>query len=136
MPLDADVAIWLGELIGKAVVELEHAPGMTVEVQGVPKQWVQVIPEASQLDGQLAGFVLNFPYREQTGDPVDTLRGRGLMPPPGTESREWEDNGFAMIWIRPDVPLVGLAHFIGDILQTIIGTPQSAELNVQFDYGY
>lgn len=136
MPLEADVAIWLGELIGKAVVELEHKPGMTVEVDGEPNQWVQVIPEASQVTGELGGFVLNFPYRGHTGDPVETLREEGLLPPPGTESREWEDDGFAMIWLRPDVPLVALAHFTGDVLHSIVGAPPDAELAVDFSYGY
>jgi len=136
VPLDADVAIWLGELVGKAVVELEHSPGMTIEADDRPDYWLQILPEASEHDGQLEGFVLNFPYRGHTGDPVETLRQRGLTPPPGTETREWEDNAFAMIWIRPDVPLVGLAHFAGDILQVIVGAARSAELSVQFDYGY
>lgn len=136
MPLEADVAIWLGELIGKAVVELEHAPGMTIEVEGTPNQWVQVVPEASDLSGQLAGFALNFPYRGHEGDPVAALGQVGLVAPPGTRTRTWEDGGFATIWVRPDVPLVGLAHFIGDILQAIVGADRGAELTVQFDYGY
>lgn len=136
MPLDENEAIWLGELIGKAVVELEHAPGMTVEVDGTPNQWVQVIPEASEHDGSLAGFILNFPYRGHEGPPLDTLQDLRLMPPPGSENRTWENGGFARIWIRPDVPLVGLAHFVGDILHRVVGAAPDAELAVQFDYGY
>src|SRR5690606_41247663 len=100
---------------------------MTIEADDRPDYWLQILPEASEHDGQLEGFVLNFPYRGHTGDPVETLRQRGLTPPPGTETREWEDNAFAMIWIRPDVPLVGLAHFAGDILQVIVGAARSAE---------
>lgn len=136
MPLDADTAIWLGELIGKAVVELEHNPGLTVEVDDTPNQWVQVLPEASHVTGQLSGFVLNFPYRGHDGDPVQTLRDAGLTPPPNTQSRDYEDGGFAAVWIRPDVPLVGLAHFLGEILHGIVGADENAELAVQFDYGY
>lgn len=136
MPLAEDEAIWLGELIGKAVVELEHSPGMTVEVDGTPAQWVQVIPEASQLDGSLSGFLLNFPYRGHESEPLDTLQQLRLVPPPGTESRHWENGGFATLWLRPDVPLVGLAHFVGDILHRVVGAAPDAELAVQFDYGY
>lgn len=136
MPFDADTAIWLGEMIGKAVVELQHSPGITVEVDKMPNEWVQVLPEASQLTGQLSGFVLNFPYRGQEGDPVQTLLDAGLTPPPNTQSRAHEDDGFATIWVRPDTPLVGLAHFIGDILHTIVNADEEAEVNVQFDYGY
>lgn len=134
--MDADTAIWLGELFGKAVVELGHSPGLTVEVEGRPGDWVQVIPEESELSGDLAGFVVNFPYRGHTGSPLEALRAQGVAPPPGTQTRTWEDGGFATLWIRPDIPLVGLAHFAGDILEKLVGAPADCELSAQFEYGY
>jgi hypothetical protein len=134
--VDADIAIWLGELLGKAVVELQHAPGLTVEAKGRSGDWVQIIPEESEHDDSLAGFVVNFPYRGHTGSPLDTLQAQGVKPPPGTEAHTWEDGGYATLWIRPDVPLVGLAHFAGDILEKLIGTPADSELTAQFEYGY
>ena len=134
--MDPEVAIWLGELIGMAVVELEHSPGLTIEADDEPRLWLQIIPEQSEEDGSLAGFLINFPYRTGEGDPLDWLSQAGLTPPPGTETVGWEDGGHAAIRIRRDVPLVGLAHFAGDILDKIVGAQPGAELAVQIEYGY
>jgi hypothetical protein len=134
--VDADTAIWLGELLGKAVVEMEHSPGLIIEAEGRTGDWVQIIPEESEHDGTLAGFVVNFPYRGHAGSPLETLQTQGVKPPPGTQTRTWEDGGYATLWIRPDVPLVGLAHFAGDILEKLIGVPADSELTAQFEYGY
>ncbi len=134
--MDAEVAIWLGELIGRAVVELEFAPGLTIEVDDDTSQWLQLIPEESPADGSLAGFLLNFPYRSWAGDPLEQLAEAGLMLPPGTQVVGWEDGAHAAIRLRPDVPLVGLAHFAGDILEKIVGASPEAELSVQVEYGF
>ena len=134
--MDQDEAIWLAELLLEAISYLEDSPGLTVEVEGELNQWVQVVFEADEADGSLKGFNLNFPYRGQAGDPVTTLTKAGLSIPPDTQSKEWEDDGFATIWIRPDVPIVALALFIGDILDRIIKTAPGASLAVQIEYGF
>lgn len=134
--MDAEEAIWLAELIAQAVAELAHSPGLTIEVHGDANLWLQVLPEESEIDGKLAGFILNFPYRLSSGDPLSTLAALGLKPPPGTHSVEWQDGAFARLLVRPDVPLVGLAHFAGDLLQHIVGAPPGAELTVQIEHGF
>ncbi len=55
---------------------------------------------------------------------------------PGTQAVGWEDGAHATIRIRPDVPLVGLAHFAGDILEKVVGASSDAELSVQIEYGF
>ncbi len=134
--MDAQQALWLSGLILQALAELEHSPGLTIEVVDNEHLWVQLLPEESEEDGALAGFVLNFPYRHRSGDPLQTLREITLKPPPGTRTLLWEDGGYARIWLRPDVPLVGLAHFVGDVLERVVGAPQNAELAVRIEYGY
>ena len=135
--LDAEEAIWLAELIGQTVYELPHQPGLTVEIIDTPEYWVQLIPtESEREEGTLAGFLLNFPYREHTGDPLHLLGTLGLPPPPQTSSHQWEENHFATLRLSPDVPLIGLAHFIGDILERVVGASPSAEVQAHIDYGY
>lgn len=134
--MDAQQALWLSGLILQALAELEHSPGLTIEVVDNEHLWVQLLPEEAEENGTLAGFVLNFPYRRRSGDPLQTMRDATLKPPPGTRTLLWEDNGYARIWLRPDVPLVGLAHFVGDVLERIVGAPPNAELAVRIEYGY
>lgn len=134
--MEADVAIWLGELIGRAVVEMAHGPGLTIEVTEMPGLWLQVIPEESDETAGLGGFLLNFPYREPSGDPLDALAAAGVTPPPDTRLDRWEQGGFATLWVRPDIPLVGLAHFCGDILERLTGAPPNADLSVRYEYGF
>lgn len=134
--MDAQQALWLSGLILQALAELEHSPGLTIEVVEDERLWTQLLPEESEEDGALAGFVINFPYRDHSGDPLQTMRDITLKPPPGTRTIAWEDDGYARIWLRPDVPLVGLAHFVGDVLERIVGVPQNAELAVRIEYGY
>ncbi len=134
--MDAEVAIWLGELIGRAVVELEFAPGLTIESDDDPGQWLQLLLEESEADGTLSGFLLNYPYRDRAGDPLQCLGELGVKSPPGTQTVGWEDGAHATIRIRPDVPLVGLAHFAGDILEKVVGASSDAELSVQIEYGF
>ncbi len=132
--MDAETAIWLGDLIAQATLALEDGPCVTIEVEGQSNHWIQVIPE--EAEEKLSGFLLNFPYRSRQGDPLETLQAAGLALPPGTQTRFWEDNGYAALWIRPDVPLVGLAHFAGNVLTHIVGAPSDAELEVQIEYGF
>jgi hypothetical protein len=134
--MDAETAIWLAGLIAQAVTALEHSPGMTVEDEANSAHWLQIVAEEADGEPRLGGFVLNFPYREHQGDPLETLQQTGLRIPPGTRVEHWEDGGFATIWVRPDVPLVALAHFVGDILARITGAEASAELAVKIEYGF
>jgi hypothetical protein len=134
--MDADIAIWLGELIGRAVIEMAHSPGLTIEVTEMPDLWLQVIPEESTESAELGGFLLNFPYREPETDPLERLIAAGVSPPPDTRLERWEQGGYATLWIRPDVPLVGLAHFSGDILEHLTGAPPDADLSVRYEYGF
>ncbi len=134
--MDQDEAIWLAELIMEAVSNLDDNPGLTVEVEGNLNQWIQVVPEHDSDDGSLSGFALNFPYRDHAGDPLSTLERAGLIPPPDTRSVEWEDGAFATIWIRPDAPVVALAHFISDVLEKVVGSKPGSALTVQIEYGF
>ncbi len=135
--MDRETANWLAGLIQQATSELAYNPGLTIEVEADATKWLQVLPEEDQeIAEQLAGYVLNFPYRNYSGDPLSALKSVGLSLPPDTRTLEWEDDGHAMMWIRPDIPLVALALFIGDIFTKIIGAPDDSELTVQIEYGF
>lgn len=135
--MDRETANWLAELIQQATSELEYNPGLTVEVETDATKWLQVLPEEDEETAELlGGYVLNFPYRNHSGDPLLAMQSVGLSLPPDTRALEWEDNGHAMVWIRPDIPLVALALFIGDILTKITGAPDDSEFTVQIEYGF
>lgn len=133
--LDQDEAIWLAEVLLEAVAHLEDAPGVTVEAEGNANQWLQVLFDNDE-EGILGGFTLNFPYRTFSVDPLAALTKAGIKLPPNTRTVEWEDGGFATIWIRSDAPVVALAHLIGDILQNIVGAAPGTVLAAQIEYGY
>jgi hypothetical protein len=134
--MDAEQAVWLAGLLQQAVDQLQHHPGLTIEVEGSAEFWVQVIPELDDSGESLHGFLLNFPYRGQQGDPLDTIAAAGLSAPPTTKTLAWEDGGVARLWIRPDVPLVAFSLFIGHILENIVDAPADAGLAVDFDAGF
>jgi hypothetical protein len=134
--MDAEQAVWLAGLLQQSVEQLQHHPGLTIEVEGSAELWAQVIPEPDELDESLHGFLLNFPYRGKQGDPLDTIAAAGLSAPPGTKTLAWEDGGVARLWIRPDVPLVAFSFFIGHLLENIVDAPAEAELAVDFDVGF
>jgi hypothetical protein len=134
--MDAEQAVWLAGLIQQAVDQLRHRPGLTIEVEGSAELWIQVIPELDDSGEKLDGFILNFPYRGQHGDPLDVITASGLSAPPDTKVLEWEDGGSARLWIRPDVPLVAFSFFIGHILENIVDAPGDAELAVDFEVGF
>ncbi|HEC23851.1 MAG TPA: hypothetical protein ENI95_13135 [Chloroflexi bacterium] len=134
--MDREMALWLAELIRQAVEVLEHDPGLTLEVDDHPHLWLQILLEADEETGALKGYILNFPYRSQTGDPLEAIARAGLLAPPDTKILEWEEGGYARIWIRPDAPLLALALFIGDLLEKIVGMPEGETFSVQIEYGY
>lgn len=136
LSLSPAVAQWLGGIIYETTDNLAHNPGLTIEVESDSTRWVQLILEVDPEDQSLGGMILNFPYREHKGDPLRTLTAADLKPPPGSETLEWEDGGFARIWVRPDVPLIALAMFIGDILLKVEGAKEEFEITVQVEYGY
>jgi len=138
MPLlDPEEASWLAGLIAQAVIDLKHGPCVIIEIEGDEKRWVQILPRESSVEpGTVESFLLNFPYREQMGDPLSLLVENGLHPPPGTQTAEFEAGHFAALRIRGDVPLLGLAHFSGDILETVVGADPDSELAVRAEYGY
>jgi len=135
-PIVPAVAQWLAQLIYEAAANLAAGPGLTVEVEGDHTRWIQLVLEADEDNGSLSGMILNFPYRGYKGNPLSTLEGAGLKPPPGSEALSWEDDGFARIWLRPDIPLIALAMFVGDILRRIEDTQGEFEITVQIEYGY
>jgi hypothetical protein len=134
--LDEDQAIWLGELILEAIANLADHPAMTIEVDGTPNQWIQAVFEADEDDTKFAGFTLNFPYRGYSGDPLAAVEKAGLKPPPDTKALEWEDDGFATLWIRPDAPVIAMALLMSDILQRMVGALPDASLSAQIEYGF
>ena len=134
--IDQDEAVWLAEVMMEAVANLDDRPGVTVEVDGSRNQWVQVLFEQHDEDGSLGGYNLNFPYRGRAGDPIKVLTEAGLSLPPDTSAVDWEDGGFATIWVRPDAPVVALAHFIGDILERVIGAAPGSKVTAQIEYGF
>lgn len=134
--MDKEEATWLAEMILNAAADLEDSPGLLIEVETRVGQWVQVLIEHDEEDGKVGGYALNFPYRDHSGDPLVALESVGLKLPPDTRALEWENDGFATIWIRPDIPLVALALFINDILICITGAAADAVITVRVEYGY
>ncbi|GAB4469391.1 MAG: hypothetical protein Kow00124_04500 [Anaerolineae bacterium] len=133
--MDKETAGWLANLIQEAAMELEHNPGLTIEVDGEEEKWVQIIPEADD-EGHFAGFTLNFPYRGQSGDPLITLTEHVTTPPPGSLTIGWEDGGYARLHIRQDIPLTALAFFINDLLVKLLGAAENPELAIRIEYGF
>lgn len=132
--MDREVANWLAGLIQQITTQLADRPCMIIEVEGDPKRWLQVIPQTE--DDQLSGLWLNFTYKNHQGNPLQTLEMADIIAPPGSQSDTWEDNGYATIRIRPDVPILALTLFIGDLMERIVGASPDDELSVQIEYGY
>ncbi len=135
--MDLEVAQWLAELITQAIGELPRSPGLTIEVEHEASKWVQVIPEEhEEQPGLVSGYVINFPQRSQDDSPLDLLRSTGVRIPPDTAVVSHELGSHATIWVRPDIPIVALALFLGDILEKVGGVAPDYELNVQIQYGF
>jgi len=134
--VDREEAIWLAEMILEASAHLDDKPGLLIEVESKASQWVQLLLEQDENSEKLGGFVLNFPYNSHSGDPLKTLESTGMKLPPDSQALEWEDGGFATIWLRPDVPLVALALFVNDILTRVAGASADASITVQIERGY
>lgn len=131
--IDPDVAQWLTGLLAQTFAQLERHPGLTCEVEEDPKRWVQVIPETTE--GRLSGILLNFAYAHAE-EPLATLTRVDMTPPPDTRVAEWEADGFARLWIRPDIPVAALALFIGDIIEKVLEAPQNYALAAWIESGY
>jgi hypothetical protein len=133
--IDPEMAEWLTSLIAQTLAQLERKPGLTCEVEGDAKRWVQVIPDADPESGQLGGILLNFTYHHDE-KPLALLERVGMKPPPNTRVTEWETGGFARLWIRPDIPVVALALFVGDIIEKVLEAPTGYELAAWIEHGY
>lgn len=133
--MDEKEAAWLAGLLRDASWQLDQGAGVTIEVVEDDEHWIQVLPTGDAASG-VEGYLVNFPYRGLEGSPLATLGQFGLLLPPGTKDRSWEDDGFATVEVRPDVPLVALAYLINDIFLKIMNVPESRELSVQLEYGF
>lgn len=133
--MDRETAQWLAGLMTQVFSQVQQKGGLTVEVRDDANLWAQVIPEIDEESGKLGGVLLNFsyPYNEE---PLEALRGAGLKLPPDTKAQEWEANGFARLWIRPDIPVVALCLFVGDIIEKVMDAPPEYELHAWIEYGY
>ncbi|NDJ54209.1 MAG: hypothetical protein GYB68_14150 [Chloroflexi bacterium] len=134
--MDRQEATWLADLIVESLRGLPQGPGLTVEVEEQPRLWIQVLPQMGDEPNVLSGYTINFPYRGYEGDPLAVIQAKGLTPPPDTRTLDWSDGEFAMIWVRPDVLVVAFAHFLGDILERVIGSPEGRVLTVRIEFGY
>jgi hypothetical protein len=133
--MDQEVAEWLADLIQQTTAALEHRPGLTIEVDDDPANWVQVIPASALVDRGLLGFILNLPFRAATDDPLTYLTAAGINLPPDSEITSWERDSHLTLWIRPDTPLVELALLVMDLLQRIGKAADDFEINVQVLHG-
>lgn len=133
--MDAEQVKWLTGLIAQTFANLEGGPGLTCEVQGEAKRWVQVIPEQADEDGQLSGVLLNFAYLHDD-EPLERLKRVGMLPPPDTRVESWEAGGFAALWIRTDIPVVALSLFVADIIEKVLEAPPGYELAAWIERGY
>ena len=133
--IDPELAQWLTSLIAQTLAQLEHGAGLTCEVEGQTRLWVQAVPEQDKETNRLGGILLNFTYRH-TDEPLAVLARVGMKPPPDTRVVEWETNAFARLWIRPDIPVVALAYFVGDIIEKVLEAPPGYELAAWIEHGY
>lgn len=129
--MELEVATWLAELIQQALAVMEHRPGLTIEVEDDPSNWVQIIPESDVISEQLTGYSLNFPFRESGDEPEMYVKSAGLRLPPETQFTSWQRGSHITLWIRPDIPLVALALFASDILEKLGKARLGYEVNVQ-----
>lgn len=133
--MDHEVAEWLAELIQQTLSSLEHNPGLTIEVEDDPANWVQIIPTSEGTTVQLAGFILNMPFRNIPDEPEPYLTAAGINLPPNTSLTSWERDSHITLLIRPDIPLVALALLIGDLLLKVGKASSHFEINVQVLHG-
>lgn len=132
--MEAKMALWLTSLIIQTMKQLDEKPGLSFEVEGHENYWVQIVPEDEAGNGILSGFLLNFAYHHSQ-PPDAALQDAGVTLPPDTRVLTWEANRFATLWIRPDVPVVALAHFAGDILEKIQRAPAGYQLSASIEHG-
>jgi hypothetical protein len=133
--MDRDVAEWLAGLITQTVAGREHGAGLTCEVQDDPQRWMQIVPEWDEEEARLDSILLNFAH-PHTDEPLAVLARVCLKPPPDTRVETWEAGGYATLWIRPDIPVVALALFAGDIVEKVLEAPPGHELQAWIEYGY
>jgi hypothetical protein len=135
--MDGAVAGWLAELIKQTTSEGAYSAGLTVEVDDHPESWVQIIPEM-ETDGsaQFSGFAINFPCRQRHASLQEALDLAGLKSPPDTQILAHEPGKYGTIWVRPDIPLLALALFAGDILEKLGGAPDDYEISVNIEHGF
>lgn len=134
--MDMESCQWLADLIQQTTEHLSQNPGMTIEVEGQPEHWLQVLPEQDEQPEELSGYLLNFAYRQQSGDPAEAIAQAGIRPPTGVETMTWEDGGFATLKLNANTPLIDIAVFIREILTHIIGAEEGCEIGVKIEYGY
>lgn len=136
--MDEELAQWLAGLIAQAILGVQQNAGLTCEIIGDTSRWVQVVPEQpTEDDGQqsISGLSLNFAYRHNE-EPLEKLEALGLKPPPGTTVTAWEPDAFTTLHLRPDIPVIALAFFIGDVFGKVQAAPQGYDISVKLDYGY
>ena len=129
-----EMVLWLTGLIIQTLTQLEDKPSLTCEVEGDDSHWAQIVPEDSTSSGKLSGFTLNFAYRH-SDEPLAILKEVGLGLPPGSRVIEWEAGGFATLWLRPDLPVVALAHLTGDIIEKVQNTKGDYQLVAWIEHG-
>lgn len=136
--MDEEQAQWLAGLIAQAILGVTQGAGLTCEVIGDAGRWVQIVPEPpTEGDRQqsISALTVNFAYRHSE-EPLEKLSTLGVTPPPGTEVTAWEPEHFATLRIRPDIPVIALAFFVGDLFGKAQGAQEGYELSVQLDTGF
>src|SRR5258706_13789727 len=99
--LDPEKAEWLADLITQATHAVDESPCLIVEVDGSPRQWVQVLPQMSD-DASLSGYLINLPFRSPDKNPLSHLRQVGIPFPDISKVVEHEESAFATIWVGVD----------------------------------
>jgi len=133
--MDEKEAAWLAGLIRDAAWHLEESPGLTIQVDGEPEKWIQIIPVAGEV-GEHSGYLLNVPYQNRQGNPMHVMGQVGVLLPPDTATDSWEDNGFATLRLSEDIPLVALAYLIDDLLKKFLSAADDFSIHVQIEHGF
>lgn len=134
MNIDHAEAVWLSGFITDINHQLDEHPGLTIEVDGRPQCWLQVIP---QCDNEMAliSYLLNIPVETDDQDVMTVLKN-ALHLPPDTLFIEKPDNGPVKLSIRGDIPPLAFSFFLIQLFETLLNRAKDEDLTIQLEFGF
>lgn len=131
---DTEEAKWLSTFLAEMLAQLEYHPGLTIEIEGQPHRWLQIIPQADD-DLTLNSYLLNF-AAGQPGILADIHLDQLLSLPPDTQLINSAEEGPIQMIVRADIPILALGLFVLEVFSLILGRSTNDELALRVEYGF